>query len=313
MAKSYDAELSSLLDRAWNESRSRHGNNLTVHVPGMFVVDGRRGKYRAVSITGDKCDLSCEHCKGSLIKTMTAACSPETLLRFGREAAERGDLGILVTGGCDSNGRLPWKKFVAAIGTLKAETDLIISVHTGQVNREIARALKDSGVDQALVDIIADDETARRVYHLAEGASTVRHTMESLVWAKLDIVPHILFGIYYGRERGETAALDMLRDFPVSKYVVVVIMPAKGTPMADVSPPPARSVARFLARARLEFPELEASLGCARPTGLYRRELDILAIRAGINALALPSEPALEEARRRGLNIISRETCCSLS
>jgi uncharacterized radical SAM superfamily protein len=310
--KILDKDLSSLLDSAWDASRSRHGNCLTVHTPGMFVVDGRRGKYRALSITGDKCDLGCEHCKGSLLRTMPAADTPEMLLRLGREAAERGDRGILVTGGCDSNGRLPWKEFVAAIRTLKGETDLAISVHTGQIDRETAGALKESGVDQALVDIIGDDGTAKEVYHLAQGAAAIRHTIESLASAGLEIIPHIVFGIHYGREKGETAALQMLKEFPLKKYVVVVIMPARGTPMAAVQPPSPERVAAFLARARLELPELESSLGCARPRGFYRRALDVLAVRAGINSLALPSEPALEEARQRGLNIIYRETCCSL-
>jgi lipoyl synthase len=311
-SKSLDKDLSSLLDSAWDASRSLHGNCLTVYTPGMFVVDGRRGKYRAISITGDKCDLGCEHCKGSLLKTMPAASTPGMLLRLGREAAERGDRGILVTGGCDSDGRLPWNEFVAAIRALKEETGLAISVHTGQVDRETARVLKESGVDQALVDIIGDDATAREVYHLAQGTTAIRRTIESLVSAGLEIIPHIVFGIHYGLEKGETVALQMLREFPMKKYVVVVIMPARGTPMATVQPPPPESVAAFLARARLELPELESSLGCARPRGFYRRALDVLAVRAGINSLALASEPALEEARQRGLNVIYRETCCSL-
>jgi lipoyl synthase len=310
--KSYDEGLSRLLESAWSESRFRHGNCLAVHVPGMFVVNGRRGKYRAVSITGDKCDLGCEHCKGSLLKTMPAAATPEMLLRLGRQASERGDRGILVTGGCDSDGRLPWKEFVTAISTLKAETDLAISVHTGQIDRETARLLKESGVDQALVDIIGDEATAREVYHLSEGTSVIRRTMESLALAGLEIIPHVVFGIHYGLEKGESAALEMLGEFSLRKYVVVVIMPARGTPMAAVQPPPPERVAAFLARARLKLPKLEASLGCARPRGFYRRDLDVLAVRAGVNSLALPSEPALEEARQRGLNIIYRETCCSL-
>jgi lipoyl synthase len=311
-SKSPDKDLSLLLDAAWDTSRSRHGNCLTVYTPGMFVVNGRRGKYRALSITGEKCDLGCEHCKGSLLKTMPAAATPEMLLRLGREAAERGDRGILVTGGCDSNGRLPWKEFVPAIRTLKAETDLAISVHTGQIDRETARALKESGVDQALVDIIGDDATAREVHHLAHGMISIRHTIESLTSVGLEIIPHIVFGIHYGREKGETAALQMLKEFPLKKYVVVVIVPARGTPMVAVQPPPPERVAAFLATARLELPELESSLGCARPRGFYRHALDVLAVRAGINSLALPSEPALEEARQRGLNIVYRETCCSL-
>ena len=61
----------------------------------------------------------------------------------------------------------------------------------GQIDLETARRLKESGVDQALVDIIGDDATAREVYHLAEGASAIRRTMESLTLAGLEIIPRM--------------------------------------------------------------------------------------------------------------------------
>lgn len=301
-----------LLDEAWRLSRSLHGDTLSVHIPGMFVVNGRRGRYRAISITGDKCDLDCEHCKGSLLRTMPEAPTPDALLARGKEAFERGDHGILVTGGCDSAGRLPWKEFLPAIRRLKEETDLIVTVHAGQVDPDTARALKEAGVDQALVDVIGDDSTAREVYHLEGGVATITRTMESLALAGLEMVPHILFGLHYGRKNGEDRALRMLRDYDLKKYVLVVIMPAAGTPMAGIQPPAPLEAAVFLARARLELPSLEASLGCARPRGRYRRELDVLAVAAGINSLALPSDEGLEEAERRNLRILHSETCCSL-
>ncbi|MEW6533806.1 MAG: radical SAM protein [Thermodesulfobacteriota bacterium] len=305
--------LPGLLEQAWNLSRAAHGWLLTVHVPGMFVVDGRRGKYRAVSITGEGCALDCEHCKGSLLKTMAHALDAEALIRLGREAVARGDHGMLVTGGCDELGRLPWNDFIFAIETLKAETDLAISVHSGQIDLPTARGLKAAGVDQVLVDVIGDDRTAREVYHLPHGAATVRQTLDALAEVDLEIVPHIVFGIHYGKPRGERAALEMLKSYPIKQYVVVVLMPAKGTPMAEVVAPEPEEVASFLAWARLELPQVHAGLGCARPRGKYRRELDVLAVRAGINSVALPSDQCLEEARKRGLEISFRETCCSVA
>ena len=293
-------------------SRRHHGNRLTVHIPGMFVVDGRRGRFRAVSITAARCELDCEHCKGQLLRTMPHAADPETLFRLGCEAQGRGDHGMLVTGGCDPAGKLPWKQFIPTIARLKAVTDLTITVHAGQVDSETAKALKDAGVDQALVDVIGDDATVREVYHLAEGTAVICRTLDALADAGLEIVPHILFGLHYGKEKGERAALGILKGYPLSKYVVVVIMPFRETPMAQVQPPAPEAVADFVALARLTLPELRASLGCARPRGWYRRKLDLLAVKGGINSLALPSEPALEEARTRGLEIVHRETCCSL-
>jgi lipoyl synthase len=308
-----DPELGALLAQAWDASRSRHGNRLNVHIPGMFVVNGVRGRYRAVSITGTRCDLDCEHCKGLLLRTMPPAPDPETLLRLGLEAKARGDYGMLITGGCDASGRLPWQGYLQVIRKLKATTDLTITVHAGQVDLETGRGLKDSGVDQALVDVMGDDATARGVYHLAEGTAQIRRTLDSLAAVGLEIVPHILFGIHYGMERGERAALEILSDYPLKQYVVVVIMPFRGTPMEGVQAPRPEQVASFLASARLRLPDLCASLGCARPRGRYRHALDVLAVRAGINSLALPSDAALEYALRHGLEVVHSATCCSLS
>ena len=305
-------ELLSLSDLAWTESRVRHGSRLTAYLPGMFVVDGRRGKYRAVSITGDKCDLDCGHCKGTLLRSMEHALTPDDLKHQGQAALARGDRGILVTGGCDQQGRLPWNQFIPAIRELKEQTDLKITVHAGQTDLQTARALKEAGVDQALVDIIGDDDTARDVYHLSNGIESIRRTLDSLAKAALEIIPHIIFGIHYGQQRGEMAALKMLKDYSLNKYVVVVIVPTRGTDMAEIQPPPPEEVALFIARARLEMPNPQASLGCARPRGVYRKSLDGLAVRAGINSIALPSHEALEEAERRGLEIAYEETCCSL-
>ncbi len=306
-------ELSSILNLAWTESRARHGSRLTAYLPGMFVVDGHRGKYRAVSITGDKCDLDCGHCKGTLLRSMEHALSPDDLKRQGQAAVARGDQGILVTGGCDRQGRLPWEQFIPAIRELKEETDLKITVHTGQIDFRTAHDLKNAGVDQALVDVIGDEGTARDVCHLSNGIESISRTLDSLAQADLEIVPHIIFGMYYGKQRGEMAALKMLREYPLNKYVVVVIVPTRGTEMAVIQPPPPEEVALFIAKARLEMPNPLASLGCARPRGVYRKSLDVLAVRAGINSIALPSHEALEEAQQKGLSIVYEETCCSLS
>lgn len=308
----WHTEMEPLLQQAWDISRLRHGTRLTVHTPGMFVVNGTRGRYRAVSITGSACALDCEHCKGTLLRTMPSALDSNALLRFGLDAAERGDVGILVSGGSDRQGRLPWGCFIPAIEKLKSRTGLTITVHSGMVDAATATALKNSGVDQALVDVIGDETTAREVYHLEGGTGPIRMTLDSLASAGLEIVPHILFGLYFGIPRGEAAALEMLKDYPLGKYVVVVIMPTKGTPMSRVLPPAPEAAAAFIARARLELPDLHASLGCARPRGRYRRELDVLAVRAGVNALALPSERALREAAQKGLDVVWKETCCSL-
>lgn len=307
-----NANLSKSLETAWNQSRSVFGHILTAHVPGMFVVNGRRGGYRAVSITGPHCELQCEHCKGILLKSMCHARDGASLKKIALDAYYRGDKGILISGGCDNQGRLPWHRFLADISYLKRLTDLTITVHTGLLDARTARQLKDAGVDQALIDIIGDDTTASKIYHLSHGVEAIRRSLEHLSTAGVTTVPHIIFGLHYGREKGEQEALNMLGDYLIEKYVVVVFMPLSGTPMESVRPPDAERVAEFITKARLKYPNMHASLGCARPRGNYRKRLDLLAIEAGVNAIALPSDEALEYASRKGLNVVFRDWCCSL-
>jgi uncharacterized radical SAM superfamily protein len=58
------------------------------------------------------------------------------------------------------------------------------------------------------------------------------------------------------------------------------------------------------------MPQVAVSLGCARQRG--NRRLEVLAIEAGVNHLALPSEEAVERAESYGLDIGYQETCCSV-
>jgi lipoyl synthase len=305
-------ETEALLDEAWRLSRLKHGSDFIIYHPGMFVLNGCRGSYHAVSITGTVCKLDCEHCGGLLLRNMHAANSPLDLVDFGMKAFHRGDKGILISGGCDRKGKLPWLKFLNAIEHIKKKTNLKVTIHTGQVDPTEAGCLKEAGVDQALVDVVGDDSTAREIFHLSEGTSTILKSMEALIRAGLEVVPHILYGIYYGEEKGEQQALEHISSLPLKKYVIIIFTPLKGTRMFSVKPPDPVDVVRFIARARLTIPDVKCSLGCARPGGPYRRKLDLLAIRAGINSLAIGYDYVPIEAQKMGLNVIRKTTCCSL-
>ncbi|MCX5872521.1 MAG: radical SAM protein [Deltaproteobacteria bacterium] len=307
------SETESLFMEAWRLSRAAHGFDLTIYQPGMFVIDGRRGAYHAVSITGTQCALDCDHCGGQLLKNMRPAMKPGDLIDLALKAAGRGDQGILISGGCDEYGSLPWSDFITAIEQIKNKTNLIVTVHTGQVDIGIARAFSNAGVDQALIDVIGDDATAREIFHLKDGIAPILRSMDALFQAGLEVVPHILYGIHYGKEKGEHEALEIICKYPLRKYVVVVITPLKGTRMSFIEVPSPKSVASFIAEARLMIPEAKCSLGCARPGGKYRKELDLLALRAGINSLAIGSDHVIKEAEKLGLNVIQKSTCCSLN
>ncbi len=67
----------------------------------------------------------------------------------------------------------------------------------------------------------------------------------------------------------------------------------------------------IIIKARLMMTDTVLSLGCARQRGDIQKEL--LAIDAGINRMAIPSEEAISHAKGYGLEIKYQKTCCSVS
>ena len=298
--------------RVARELSWRHlGKSITFYLPGMFRLDGATGKYPALSITGGDCVLGCDHCQGAILNRMIYTKSPEQLVSQCRLLAAKGNHGVLISGGCNAEGRLPWGRFVRAIQKIKAETKLFISVHSGLVDDLDAFRLKQAGVDQALINVIGDDETFKTVCHVPFGVNRIEAAMASLQRAKIPIVPHIVCGVRYGKTRGEKNAVAMISRFKLQQVVIVSLMPIPSTRMEKARPPLPEAVADIIAEVRFAMPHTLISLGCARQRGNSRME--VMAIEAGVNRLALPSEKAVEKAVAYGLNIRYQKTCCSVS
>ncbi len=302
--------LARMLEEARRISWNNRGRRITFFLPGMFILNGQTGNYPALSITGPRCDLRCDHCQGKLLESMIPADDPDALFEKCLALERTGCCGVLISGGCDRDGCLPWEPFLPAIRAVKEKTRLFISVHAGFIRENDAAGLKQAGVDQALVDVIGDDETLQRVYHVPFGVERIAAGLEALQKAGVPIVPHIVCGIDYGRMRGEQKALDIVAPFKVEQVVVLSLMGIPATPVQRVDPPRAEAVAELIALARFKLPETLISLGCARPRG--SRRLEVLAVDAGVNRMALPSDEAVERARSYGLDIRYQKTCCSV-
>ena len=306
------APLIPLLRSARKLALGRHGRNLTFYHPGMINREGEYGRYQAISITGDRCGLGCDHCRSKLLEPMIHATTPETLLRTCRKLDTRGDLGVLLSGGCDRRGRLPWGRFLSAIREVKDSTGLLVSVHAGMVDRDTARGLKEAGVDQALMDVIANDATIGQVYHGDYGVADIRRSLDLLSRAGLPLVPHIIVGLGEWPLFDELEAIAMIEDLepPPQAVVVVSFMPLPGTPMARTPPPHALDIARILAVARLRMPDTRLLLGCARDRGDTR--IERAALLCGINGIVLPSDAAVRDAKAYEYETTWVQTCCSV-
>ena len=300
-----------LFKAAWETARTRHGYTFSFYLPGMIRYGHERGRYPAISITGNKCELLCEHCKGRLLEPMIKTKNPDELVRITQKFKRNGAHGILLTGGSDHEGRLPWKRYSAAIKRIHEKTALHISVHSGFPDHETCQILKEAGVTQALIDVMGDQNTATQIYHL-KGLKQVFDALNVINESGLELVPHIVVGLNYGKIEAEHEALKIIRDYQPKALVIVVLTPLKGTPMSEVSPPSPVEIGGLIARARLLMPEVPISLGCERPRNRDGWIMEKLAILAGSNRMAVWSEEAIQTAKDLGLSLRFQSTCCSL-
>ncbi len=304
-------EFEKRLQAARESSWQHFGKNIVFYLPGMFVLNGVNGKYPAISITGNACALQCDHCQGKILGSMLHTPTPEQLVAQCLELAAKGSCGVLISGGCDLSGRLPWDRFIPAIEEIKRRTDLFVSIHSGLIDEQKAFDLKQAGVDQALIDVVGDDETFKKMYHVTFGVKRINDAMAALQHAGLPMIPHIVCGLNYGRVKGEKQAVEMIAGFEVEQLVIVSLMGIPGTPVFGAPLPAAEEVADVIAYARIKMPATRISLGCARQRGNYR--LETLAIDAGVNRMALPSDEAVARAKSYDLEIHYQKTCCSVT
>jgi uncharacterized radical SAM superfamily protein len=270
-------------------------------------------RFLPVSVTGSACALSCDHCQTKVLDGMISVRAGEDLYALARRLRAQGSEGLLVSGGSTRTGGVPLLPHLRHVPRIRGELGMKVIVHSGVVDPKLAAGLAEAGVDGVMLDIIGADETLRDVYHLDLTVADMERSLRLLAAQGLRIIPHIVLGLHYGKFLGEHRALEMLTRYPVSTLILVVLVPLSGTPMAHLPPPPPQEVADFFATARMAAPQIPINLGCARPLGPMKTELDQAAIDLGLNGIAYPADGAIEYARTRGLEPRLFEYCCSLT
>lgn len=195
------------------------------------------------------CMLMCKHCMGKYLNGMTRI-GPEKLLDFCKDFEKKGGKGILVSGGSDKEGRIiGLEQSINALKKIRKETDLVIAVHAGYVDENTANELADA-CDITFVDVIGDDGTARQVIGL-ESADKYIESLKNLISAGVPTTPHITIGLYYGRVKGEYAAIDAIKKFDIKKIVLNVILPTPGTDFENAAVPPLKEI-EFIIKKSME-------------------------------------------------------------
>lgn len=311
--------LKTLFDEAYTLRLKNFPNEMHFYIPSMaqyqtsIYKTKNNTSFPAISLTGTRCQLNCEHCKKTLLKNMIPATNPQELFAVCSRIKQLGGQGCLISGGSQKDGGVPLSEFISTIGRVKTELGLEIVVHTGLVTPPLAKALAEAHIDAAMLDIMGTEETMKEVYHLEGSVDAFRHSLTSLRKNNIPTVPHILVGIHYGQLKGEKRAIQIISQTDPAAVVVVALRPLKDTPMEKIDPPPPSDVARVILACRMAMPNKPILLGCARPGGLHRTETDELAIKAGINGIAYPSEEAIQSAATKGFRSVFHEECCSLN
>ena len=272
-----------------------------------------KNSFPAFSITGGGCALMCDHCQAKILEPMIPATSPEMLEQKVRDLILMQDLrGFLLSGGSNPRNEIAYERFYPAIERLKRDhPHLRIAVHTALLDAPRARLMESAGVDSAMMDVIGAPETIRDVYHLDRPVEDFEATLAVLTATSMEVVPHIVIGLHYGRLLGEARALEIVARHAVHALVLVVVMPfyAKGGTFAT---PATTDVGRVFLEARRRLGERQVLLGCARPPGMHKRVTDAYAVMAGLDGIAFPADGAVAVADAIGRPAHQEHACCSV-
>lgn len=223
-----------------------------------------------MSVTGEECALHCNHCNGHYLQHMVPVSSARRVLESGEYRS------ILLSGGSDSDGRLPLTEHLAFI-TWVHERGIRINAHVGLQPDEEIRVVSPF-FDKVSLDYVWDDRTIHDVYHLQRFGVDYLHAtgawvdafssgrgFEALVLAKQRVNLHLTIGLKGGAIVGEYAAIDSLVAFQPASLVFLVLIPTEGTAYGSVPVVPIDALELVFAYARLKLPSTDLVLGCMHP------------------------------------------------
>ncbi|MGB0087171.1 MAG: radical SAM protein [Rhodomicrobiaceae bacterium] len=272
-----------------------------------------KNSFPAFSVTAGACALDCDHCQAKILEPMIPATTPDMLDQKVRDLVLlQGLQGFLLSGGSNRRNEIKYERYYPVIERLKRDFPYLrIAIHSALLDEPRARLMESAGVDTAMMDVIGSAETIREVYHLDRPVADFEATLAALCATTMEVVPHIVIGLHYGRIVGEAAALDICARHAIHALVLVVIMPFYARPGTFVTPA-TEAVGRVFLDARHRLPTKQVLLGCARPPGLHKRATDAYAVMAGLDGIAFPAEGAVAVTQAIGRPYEQQHACCSV-
>ena len=256
--------------------------------------------FLSVSVTGDRCDQMCEHCRGAHLRSMIPISGNDDLSDLAHGLKEKGCTGYLLSGGCDANGSVPVGGFARTVK--ESSSGLLVNVHAGFISKAEADELAEAGVSCFSVDIHQDRGEMMTVLHLDRDPKDYSELLDTLISTGVKVVPHITVGFGYNdlNLSGELVASKGLKD-----VVLLSMVPTEGT-MVEESVISEDAVMDAI--GILKEKGLNVILGCMRDRSL--RNLERRCIEAGILRLANPSLETLKWAEENGYKVEKKKFCC---
>ncbi len=276
---------------AWQVRRSNFPDRITFYYPRRTIP---------VTVTGQRSSLNCAHCGGYYLRGMS---SPKAAMKG---LVGEGVTSFLVSGGCDRQGRIPLLQAQDTIAALAEKGRL--NLHVGLVGEAEARFLSPYA-ERVSFDFVTDTTTIQEVTGLSVTGEDYTRSYRCLR-EHLQVVPHLCVGLWRGRIHGEYEAVETLKEIGLETLVLIIFTPTRGTKYQDCRPPSLDQVGDFFQWVRKTLPRVPILLGCMRPGGSYRRAVDQLAVRCGLNGIVQPTLPARRLAVRYGLSVVTAEECC---
>jgi uncharacterized radical SAM superfamily protein len=237
---------------------------------------------------------------------MHPAKTPDELVTLSENLKFKGARGVLISGGCDKNGTLMnIERFLPALKKLH-EMGLIIKLHTGFINTDLATKIVETGTDIASMEFVGNAETITEIFGISATPETYLETFINLKKAGIPhIAPHIAVGLHYGKLKGEFTALELMKDNKISPSTIAIIVfrPTKGTKLENLRAPEPYDIGQVVSYARKLFPYTKLILGAMRPRSSMRNdpnknirfEIESTAVDEGVDGIEIPSTKIIKK------------------
>ena len=245
--------------------------------------------------------MNCPWCGGYYLKSMKSL-NPKRLKLF------KGKTSVLISGGYDKQGKLPWREHLSFLKKIRRQ-GLKINLHPGICEKEDIEPLKELSPVISF-DFITDDDLLEEAGFSVQKKDFLS-SFELLQAQKIRVIPHLLVGRNRGKIKTEYEGLKILADYSLKKLVFLIFIPAPGTAFSAFSPPSLSELEKFFFFAREALPRTDFYLGCMRPRGFGREKIEELAIKYQFVKIVMPAKRTQKQMKENNFRIKEQKECCA--